>query len=87
MSFPVLQDKAGLRGAARRLATDWENTGRTSPWSGRVVCPGCGSADWTLPYNGRSEPGPWRCVWPCHRFFPVDFDADYNLVATAAVPA
>jgi hypothetical protein len=48
----------------------WEHFTAT-PWSGQVVCPTCGSADWTLPYNGRSEPGRWRCVWPCHAWIDV----------------
>jgi hypothetical protein len=64
-------------------ATDrdyWPN-----PWRGLVACPGCGSSEWTLPRHGRADPGPWRCVWPCGRFFPVGFDAEFELVALEEV--
>ena len=32
-----------------------------NPWAGRVPCPSCGSADWTMPLDSTRYPE-WRCV-------------------------
>jgi len=43
------------RGGRAMSATPW-NT-----WSGRIPCPQCGSADWTMPLDSTRYPE-WRCV-------------------------
>lgn len=35
-----------------------------NPWAGRIACPECASADWTMPV-GALAPGAWRCC-ACH---------------------
>jgi hypothetical protein len=35
-----------------------------NPWAGELLCPSCGSAEWTMPWDSRRDPL-WRCV-DCH---------------------